>query len=580
MTLTVIILSLSIIFQGLATSYSLRFIKKTYHATSWILITIALVLMIFRRSINLFNLIFEPLIMQIDLLYELIGLILSLILFLGIKNIGDVSIQRMNAEDKRNREGSDFKLILNSVPIIIFYKDRKGRFLRVNKEFADQLNMSEEEFLGKTVFDLYSADIAQSMANDDQQVIESSRPKLNIIEQYESKQGKRWVKTDKIPIFDVDGKVIGLIGFAQDITKQKKIEEEVAYLASFPDLDPDPICEIDSKGNFIYRNPAFLELEKNGTCPCNLTTENIKDFYSREYKGGMYREIKIDDTWYLQIIQFVPKSDNLRIYNTDITELKRLEKLLIKDKDALEELVKERTAELMKSQKKLEDARRLSDIGLLAATIAHELRNPLGVIKTAIYNIERKKKDSSFDTHLANINKKISESDQIIRNLLSYSKIKMPYYQNVDIDKVISECIKYCKDKYAKWDVKINVVSSSKGENIINADPDHMSGLFLNILDNAYQAFPDKAGLIQIKLSSDKDKNQLNIEFNDNGVGIGQEDLKKVFDPFFTNRAKGIGLGLTVCQQIANIHNGSINIQSQKEKGTTVYIQLPIRKYD
>jgi len=474
-----IILSFSIIFQALAAFYSLRFIKKTLHAASWVLISIALILMIFRRSINLFNLLFEPLVFHIDLLYELLGLILSIILFLGIKNIGDTFIQRKATEDERNRKQSDFKLILNSAPIIIFYKDRMGRFLRINKTFADQLNMSEEEFLGKTVFDLYSADIAQGMTNDDNQVIESGRPKLGIIEQYESKQGKRWVQTDKIPIFDDENKVIGLIGFAQDITKRKKTEEELS-----------------------------------------------------KYREG------------------------------------------------LEKLIHERTKELQRTYKEIEDTKRLSDIGLLAATIAHELRNPLGVIKIAIYNIERKKKDSSFDSHLANIDKKISESDQIIRNLLSYSKIKMPHYQSVDIYKVLRDCIKQSKDKYAKWDVKVKVILPSDEKNIIDADRVQMSELFLNILDNAYQSFPDKTGFIQISLSTDKNKNQLNIEFNDNGIGVNQNDLKKVFDPFFTNRAKGIGLGLTVCQQIVNIHNGLINIQSQKEKGTTVYIQLPMKKYE
>jgi signal transduction histidine kinase len=87
--------------------------------------------------------------------------------------------------------------------------------------------MPEEEFLGKTVFDLYSAEIAQGMTNDDQAVLESGRPKLNIVEQYVSAKGLRWVQTDKVPIFDEDNILAGLVGFSMDITERKQAEEDL-----------------------------------------------------------------------------------------------------------------------------------------------------------------------------------------------------------------------------------------------------------------------------------------------------------------------------------------------------------------
>ncbi len=134
--------------------------------------------------------------------------------------------ERKRLEEDLEKERQESKLIIDSAPIIIFYKDKEGRFVHVNKAFAEALQMSEEEFLGKTVFDLYSAEIAQGMTNDDQEVLKSGRPKLNIIEQYESASGLRWVQTDKIPIFDKDGFPVGLVGFAQDITERKQAEED------------------------------------------------------------------------------------------------------------------------------------------------------------------------------------------------------------------------------------------------------------------------------------------------------------------------------------------------------------------
>ena len=102
--------------------------------------------------------------------------------------------------------------------------------MRVNKALAEALDITKEGFLGKTVFDLYSAEIARGMANDDLEVLQSGRPKFGIIEQYESASGLRRVQTDKVPILDKNGVSIGLIGFAQDITEREKAEEELSKI--------------------------------------------------------------------------------------------------------------------------------------------------------------------------------------------------------------------------------------------------------------------------------------------------------------------------------------------------------------
>ena len=122
--------------------------------------------------------------------------------------------ERKKLEEELKREREETNLIFDSSPILVFYKDKEGKFLRINKAFAEAMNTTEEKFLGKTVFDLYSAEIAQGMTNDDNEVLKSGSPKFNIIEQYESARGIRWVQTDKVPILDKSGKAIGLAGFA------------------------------------------------------------------------------------------------------------------------------------------------------------------------------------------------------------------------------------------------------------------------------------------------------------------------------------------------------------------------------
>jgi PAS domain S-box-containing protein len=145
----------------------------------------------------------------------------------GLRGVLTDITDRKRLQETLDNERTELRLIIDSSPIIIFYKDKEGRFIRVNKLFAEALKMKEEDFVGKTVFDLYPPQIAQGMAADDQEIIQSGTPKLNIIEPYESAGGLRWVQTDKLPIFDNDGVPVGLIGFAQDITERKQAEEEI-----------------------------------------------------------------------------------------------------------------------------------------------------------------------------------------------------------------------------------------------------------------------------------------------------------------------------------------------------------------
>jgi two-component system, cell cycle sensor histidine kinase and response regulator CckA len=173
--------------------------------------------------------------------------------------------ERKKLEELLKKEQQELKLIIDSSPTIVFYKDKEGRFIRVNKAFAEVLKLPEEEFVGKTVFDLYSTKIAEGMTKDDQEVIKSGHPKLNILEQYESARGIKWVQTDKIPICDKNGIPFGLIGFAQDITDRKQAEEamrtsEEKFFKAFQ-ASPNLMAIRSLKdGHFIDVNDAYTRV--------------------------------------------------------------------------------------------------------------------------------------------------------------------------------------------------------------------------------------------------------------------------------------------------------------------------------
>jgi PAS domain S-box-containing protein len=175
----------------------------------------------------------------------------------------DITEQK-NLEEALEKEQQELRLIIDSSPIIVFCKDKEGRFVRVNKAFTESLNIPEEKFLGKTVFDFYSAKIAQSMTNDDHEVFVSGRAKLNIEEQYESTKGLRWVQTDKVPIFDKDSVLVGLVGFAQDITERKRAEDnlrksEERYRITFENTGTATVL-IEEDTTIILANTEFERL--------------------------------------------------------------------------------------------------------------------------------------------------------------------------------------------------------------------------------------------------------------------------------------------------------------------------------
>jgi len=230
---------------------------------------------------------------------------------------------------------------------------------------------------------------------------------------------------------------------------------------------------------------------------------------------------------------------------------------------------------LLAVRAELDRAKRLSDIGTLAATVAHELRNPLATIGMAAVNIKRKAKNPDLEKHLANIDKKVFESNQIINNLLFYSRLKPPHYERVGICDLLEESVDG-SGEHLRHAVELGSNIDCLRGVFVDADPIQIKEVLNNVLNNAWDAVQTSGG--KVELSAARENGFVRILVKDSGRGIDKDTLARVFDPFFTTKAKGTGLGLSVCRQIMDFHGGEIELRSEPGLGTTAEIILPERR--
>ena len=233
---------------------------------------------------------------------------------------------------------------------------------------------------------------------------------------------------------------------------------------------------------------------------------------------------------------------------------------------------KQITGELREAQEKLLNQERLATLGQLGAGIGHELRNPLGAIKNAAYFLQMVFEEPAPEVKetIDIIEKEVATSERIISSLLSYARPKPATRRKVNINDVIVKAL-----SAIALPETIEVVSQlDEGIPTMLADPDQLRQVFVNLILNAFQAMP-KGGRLIVKSWSPR-PDSVDVSVADTGVGIPQADLANLFKPLFTTKAKGIGLGLAIVKTLVDGHDGTIDVKSEPDKGTTFTVRIPV----
>jgi signal transduction histidine kinase len=236
-------------------------------------------------------------------------------------------------------------------------------------------------------------------------------------------------------------------------------------------------------------------------------------------------------------------------------------------------LIKKRE-ELEETYKELAKQERMAEIGNFSMMIAHELKNPLGIIKGSVDIIAKDgTKAKVRKTMIEYIQDEVRRLNRLVEDFLSFARPNPAHKSLVDINKMITKIINLIplpefKEKEISLDMQLsNEISKA------NVDEHQINQAIVNLINNAIQAIPKKGEII---LKTEKSENGILITIMDTGIGIPDEEKEKVFEPFFTKKQRGTGLGLAVVKKIMDNHNGEIKITDRERGGTAFSLLLPI----
>lgn len=348
-------------------------------------------------------------------------------------------------------------------------------------------------------------------------------------------------------------------------TKLEISQREERYRNLF-EKSLDAVAIIDNELNLIEMNQSMSSLTNIKLS--KLTDRSIKQFFVNEKDFGLFKEMI--ENWGI-IKKYETSLQNIQGEKI-LAEITSIVLFDLKNQiSGYQIIIKDLTKEKLNGQRLIR-AEKLGMTGCIARSIAHEVRNPLTNINLAI---EQLKEDipstESNDMYIDIVNRNSHRINKLITELLNSSKPNNVLFSQQSIKKVLLEAIELALDRINLKGIKLK--TKIEKDFTLNYDFIQLKTAILNIIINAIEAMEENNGVLEVTLDGGLDELQITIK--DNGIGMKPDTLNQLFDPFFTGKPSGMGLGMTSTQNIIHQHKGSIDVTSEPGKGTSFIINLP-----
>ncbi|HZH62569.1 MAG TPA: ATP-binding protein [Metabacillus sp.] len=478
----------------------------------------------------------------------------------------------INEKEEKNK----LSLLINSMVDFVNFKDGEGRWTKAN-DFALQLFQIENiDYVGKKDSELaeytefYAEALRYCEISDEQAWLKGTKSRC--IEEIPMPDGSvKTFDTIKIPSFNEDGSRKELVVMGRDVTErvlaEKKLAESEQKYKSLFDFNPELVYMIDLNGRLAEVNEHFYRF--TGYTKEEYVFMPILPLISKRDRRKVYQSYKHiinqNQSFTNEEIEIIMKDQTMKILRCTSVPM------IINDKTVgiigyAVDISKEKETERL-----LRKTEKLSVVGELAASVAHEIRNPLTSLKGFVQMLQKTNKEHEFYYRI--MLDELERINIISSELLVLAKPQKIQFQKTNINHLLKDVGSLLESEANLYGVTLDF-QMNESIPIIDCEPHQLKQLFINIIKNSIEA---SSRNVHVSLEL-KDQHTVKILFKDDGCGIDKDRLKHLGEPFYSMKEKGTGLGLTVSYRIVEFHKGKISFRSSVNQGTEVELLLPIHK--
>ncbi|MBU2512744.1 PocR ligand-binding domain-containing protein [bacterium] len=520
--------------------------------------------------------------------------------------------ERKRVEETLQKREAHLQTLIENIPDLIWLKDSEGVYLSCNSKFERFFGAREADIVGKTDYDFVNKELADFFCEKDKVAMAAGKPTMNEEEVTFADDGhKELLETVKTPMFDTEGKLIGVLGIARDITERKQAEEKLikaqTYISNIIDSMPTMLISVDTEGKVTQWNmeaqqaTGVLTRDAVGQPLTKVIPrlasemERIRRAISErcEQTGSKIARQEDNETLYedISVYPLIANGvDGAVIRIDDVTDKVRMEEMMIQSE-------------------------KMISVGGLAAGMAHEINNPLaGMMQTA-----HVMKDRLSDTEMAankrvaakigismdgiktfmeergilrmisSINESGHRVAEIVENMLSFARKSDSAVIDHDLNGLMDKTLELAATDYdlkKQYDFKLIEIKKEYENNLpeVPCEGAKIQQVLLNILRNGAQAMQNaktEKPVFIVRTWLDKGQKTVCLEIEDNGPGMDEVTCKRIFEPFYTTKpvGEGTGLGLSVSYFIiTENHGGELTVESRPGSGSKFIIRLPLEK--